>query len=192
MDPEMAATDQPERLAREVIYESRWVNLYADRVQFPNGRVIERHHLLDFERPSVVMVARDDGGRYLMVKVCRYPTGRSEWEFPAGRVEAGESAMEAAERELYEETGCRARDVEEMYAYHTLSGISNQVSVIVRCQVGAPEAGFDGQEIAAVGWFTPDALWAMIQAREMWDGLTLVAFLLAERRFHTREKGTAE
>jgi 8-oxo-dGTP pyrophosphatase MutT (NUDIX family) len=73
-----------------VIYQSRWVNLYVDKVHFPNGSIIEKHHLLDFDHHAVMTIAQDNDGRYLMVKVCRYTTGRTEWEFPAGGVEDGE------------------------------------------------------------------------------------------------------
>jgi hypothetical protein len=46
----------PERLARKVVYQSEWVNLYVDKVQFPSGRIIEHHHLLDFEYPAVTVI----------------------------------------------------------------------------------------------------------------------------------------
>jgi hypothetical protein len=65
---------KPERPSRTTVYRSRWVNLFVDKVCFPNGRIIERHHLLDFERPSVVAVVEDDREQVLLVSVCRYTT----------------------------------------------------------------------------------------------------------------------
>jgi ADP-ribose pyrophosphatase len=38
---------KPERLARTAIYEDPWLNLYVDKVRFPHGRVIEKHHVLN-------------------------------------------------------------------------------------------------------------------------------------------------
>ena len=87
---------KPERLARTVIYQSQWVNLFVDKVQFPNGRIIEQHHLLDFEYPAVIVVIEDERQRLLLVRVCRYTTGRTDWELPAGGVEAGETVLDAA------------------------------------------------------------------------------------------------
>lgn len=86
---------KPERLSRTVVYENPWVNLYVDRVKFPNGHIVERHHLLGFDRHAVVVVADDGAGRVLFVRVCRYATGSSDWELPAGGIEAGESARSA-------------------------------------------------------------------------------------------------
>lgn len=177
--------DRPTALERRLIYRSRWVNLYVDRVQFPNGHIIDQHHLVDFETPSVMMIARDgaansDTGRYLMVQVCRYPTGRTEWEFPAGRVEPGEEVLAAAARELLEETGCRCERLELLYSYHPLNGISNKVEHIIRCHgVSQPDGqGYDTDEISKVGWFTLDEIWQMIRSGEMLDGYALLSFLL--------------
>jgi len=91
------------------VYQSPWVNLYVDRVRFPNGRVIEHYHLLDFEHSSVVAVVENDEGDVLFVRVCRYTTGSADWELPAGGVEANESVIEAVRREVVEETGIAQR-----------------------------------------------------------------------------------
>lgn len=185
----MSEDTKPKALARSLIYSSRWVNLYVDRVQFPNGRIIEQHHLVDFDHPSVMVLARESAarsepaprnepGRFLMVQVSRYTTGRTEWEFPAGGVEPGESVLDAARRELLEETGCRCTDLELLYTFHPLNGISNQVANIARCNALPPEQGFDTSEINKVAWFTVDEIWQMIRSGEMQDGFALLAFLL--------------
>jgi ADP-ribose pyrophosphatase len=174
----MTHDPKPQALARSLIYSSRWVNLYVDRVQFPNGSIIEQHHLLDFNTPSVMVIARDDLGRYLMVQVCRYPTGRSEWEFPAGSVEPGEEVIAAAQRELLEETGCRSTDMELLFTFHPLNGISNKVEHILRCRALPAEQGYDAGEISGVAWFTGEQIWQMIRSGAMQDGYALLSFLL--------------
>ena len=111
----MSESSKPVALERNLIYHSPWVNLYVDKVQFPNGTIIEKHHLLDFEHKAVMTIARDENGKYLMVKVCRYPTGRCEWEFPAGRLESGEEIIQGGERELLEETGYHSTSHQLIY-----------------------------------------------------------------------------
>lgn len=169
---------KPEALDRKEIYRSRWVNLYVDRVRFPNGSVIEQHHLLDFDHQAVMAVVTDEAGRYLMVKVCRYPTGGAEWEFPAGSVEAGEEVLAAAKREVLEETGYHSVEHELLYSYHPLNGIANQIFHIARCCAAGLGGEFDSQEITEVRWFTEDELWQMIRANEIRDGYSLTSFLL--------------
>jgi len=170
---------KPERLARNTIYQNRWVNLHVDRVRFPNGSTIEKHHLLDFDHQAVMAIPRDQDGRYLMVKVSRYPTGSIEWEFPAGSIEEGEEILAAGAREVLEETGYQTTNHQLLYTFHPMHGIANKVFQVIRCQVltGQP-APFDANEISAVKWFSKDEIWQMIQTKLMEDGYTLTAFLL--------------
>src|SRR3954452_5561465 len=55
--------------------------------------------------PTAFAAVRDDFGRILLVR--RADTGN--WELPGGRVEIGESAVVAAQREVAEESGVRSR-----------------------------------------------------------------------------------
>lgn len=158
--------------------QSSWVNLYVDKVQMPNGTILDQYHRIEFPYPAVMAIIRDSHQRYLMVKVIRYPTGRSEWEFPAGRLEAGETVIQAAQREIQEETGYQSVDHKLLYAYNPMSGITNQVFHIVRCRVDGDNGPIDESEISEVRWFSEDGIWRMIRDREMLDGYTLTAFLL--------------
>jgi ADP-ribose pyrophosphatase len=79
---------KPERLAREVVYQSRWVNLYKDTVRFPNGFVIDKYHLLDFEREAVVALMENKAGDVIFALIPRYASNTVEWELPAGGMEA--------------------------------------------------------------------------------------------------------
>jgi ADP-ribose pyrophosphatase len=177
-------TTQPPRktetLARTTVYRSSWVNLYLDRALFPNGRIIEQHHVLEFDHQAVMAIPRRADGRFLMVQVCRHPTGRIEWEFPAGSIEAGEDILEAARREVLEETGCSSFGHTLLYTYHPMNGIADQVFHVVRCQVEEPSEAFDAGEISAVRPFKSEEIWSMIRSGEMMDGYTLTAFLLDE------------
>ena len=58
--------------------------------------------------PCVGAVVHDAAGRLLLIQRGREPS-RGAWSLPGGRVEAGESAQEAVEREVLEETGLRVR-----------------------------------------------------------------------------------
>jgi len=174
----MTENSKPQPLSRNLIYRSSWMNLYVDKVRMPNGILLDQYHLIEFPYPAVIAIVRGPDERYLMVKVSRYPTGRSEWEFPAGRLEAGETAIQAAQREIMEETGYQSLDHQLLYAYNPMSGVTNQVFHILRCRVTGSNGPFDESEISAVRWFSEAEIWEMIRGREMMDGYTLTAFLL--------------
>lgn len=171
---------KPERLSRTVVYRSPWVNLYLDRVRFPGGRVIERHHLLDFESPSVVAYVADGEGRVLLVSVCRYTTAATGWELPAGSMQCDEEIFSAVAREVLEETGYNTLGHELVYSYYPMNGIANKLVHVVRCQARERACDFDQDEVDEVGWFSPAEVWRMVHDREMTDGLSLVAFLLCQ------------
>ncbi len=169
---------KPERLARSVIHESPWVNLYLDKVRFPNGRVIDDFHILDFPYAAVTMIAENEKGEVLFSLISRYATGTTEWELPAGALEAGESELEAARREVLEETGYTSDQHELLYTYYPMNGNANMRFHIVHCRAGKRVQDFDRDEVSDVRWFTKDEIRQMLSDRVVTDGFTLTALLL--------------
>jgi 8-oxo-dGTP diphosphatase len=70
----------------------------------------------------VVIVAIDQIGRLVL---CRH-RDRSTWETPGGHIEPGESEIEAAERELFEETGIAPRDLVAVADYE-VDGVAGRL-----------------------------------------------------------------
>jgi len=169
---------KPERLAREVVYQSRWVNLYKDTVRFPNGFVIDKYHLLDFEREAVVALMENADGEVIFALIPRYPSSTVEWELPAGGMEVGEEILEAAKRELLEETGYSSIDHKLIYTYYPMNGNANQVFHIVFCKAGERVQDFDLNEVADVRWFKREEIKQLLKDQKIKDGFSLTALLL--------------
>lgn len=169
---------QPERLARTIIYENPWVNLYVDKVRFPDGRIIEKHHLLDFEKEAVAALVENSRGEILFVHAYRYTTGSIEWEIPAGGVDSGEDILQTASREVLEETGWQTAEHRLLYTYHPMNGISNKVFHIVKAKAVTGSSEFDRNEVQTVKWFAPAEVRQMIAERSIRDGFSLTALLL--------------
>lgn len=168
----------PCRLARTTIYESPWVNLYLDTVSFPNGRVIEKFHLLDYPNPAVMVVVENTIGQVLFVRICRYTTGQTNWEIPAGGVEPGEDPLTAARREVLEETGYSLRSLRLVHSYYPQNGIGNKVFHIFFCIAGERQQPLDDGEVSEVRWFSRAAVEQMLDQGEIRDGGSLVPLLL--------------
>ena len=76
---------------------------------------------------AVAVVALDDASRVLMIRQYRHPVGYQLWEIPAGlRDAAGEPPLETARRELFEETGYRAREWHVLIDYFTSPGFTTE------------------------------------------------------------------
>ena len=174
---------KPKRLARTVIYEHPWVNLCVDRVEFPGGRIIEKHHVLEFDHPAVAALVEDDCGQVLMLQVYRYTTDSIEWGVPAGMVEKDEPVLRAAEREVLEESGYETKDHDLIYTYYPMNGISNKVFHIAHCRAGHRTADFDTNEVREVKWASREEIQGMLEEGVVKDGLSLTALMLYLLRF---------
>jgi ADP-ribose pyrophosphatase len=97
-----------ETLASEPVFDGRLLHVRRDRIRLPDGGQATREFIV---HPGAVMVVPIlDDGRLVMERQWRYPLARVMLEFPAGKLEAGEPTLQCAQRELFEETGYRARE----------------------------------------------------------------------------------
>ena len=113
----------PFELAKsERVYDSYWCGLRRDYVKLSDGKLQEYHVFEIHDAVAVVPVLPD--GSIAMLWQYRHPLGRTHWEVPAGRVDEGESPAAAAERELLEETGYRAKRIVHLGGFYPTNGIS--------------------------------------------------------------------
>ncbi|WP_433721739.1 NUDIX hydrolase [Actinoplanes sp. CA-051413] len=102
------------------------------------------------ERPSIAAAIIVNEGRVLMVRR-RVKEGQLSWQFPAGEVEAGESADDAAVRETLEETGLTVRATGDLGSrVHPNTG---RTMSYFACEVISGTAYVaDAEELAEVAW----------------------------------------
>ena len=93
-----------EMLESEYLFERPWLTARREHVKLPTGAEILDFYVLEYpEFCNVIAITKD--GKFLMERQYRHAQHYTGYEIPAGCVEEGEDPMEAAKRELYEETG---------------------------------------------------------------------------------------
>lgn len=168
----------PKRLDRTVIYENSWVNLYVDKVLFPNGRLIEKHHYLHYDKQSVGIVIENEKDEILLIHSYRYVTNSMEWEIPAGGIEDGETPEEASKREVIEETGYTVTTPKLIYTFNPSNGMSDAVVNIVRSKAISNIDDFDKNEVKELKWVKISTIKEMIANNEIRCGISLIGLLL--------------
>lgn len=90
------------------ILDRRWLKVSEQCVQLPNGTTIDEFHLLH-SPPWAAVIAVTPQHQLVLVEQYRHGLGRLSLELPSGVIDPGEQPLQAAQRELLEETGYHAR-----------------------------------------------------------------------------------
>ena len=91
-------------LDQRYIIKRPWLTARVDKVELPTGVVIDEYYVLEYpDWVNTIAITKD--GKFVFVRQYRYAIGKTVDELCAGVVENGESPLEAARRELMEETG---------------------------------------------------------------------------------------
>jgi ADP-ribose pyrophosphatase len=123
-----------------------------------------------------------DEDHVLMVRQHRFIAGRWTWEMPTGGVHTGETAEQAAQRELAEEAGFHAGDLQPICTYHTSkSSIDETAHLFIGRALVAAEAPADDAEQIERRQLPFAEVLAMVLDGTITDSMTVIAVLWAAR-----------
>ncbi|MEH3087263.1 MAG: NUDIX hydrolase [Xylophilus ampelinus] len=183
--PSTAAGDThlaEERLSREGLAEGSFLRVVRDTVRLPDGREATRELVL---HPGAVMVVplveTAAGPAVVLERQFRHPVGRVMVEFPAGKLDAGESVFRCAQRELREETGYAAREWARAGVLHPAIGYSDEfIEIWFARGLSLGERALDDGEFLDVFTAPVSELLAWCRDGRVTDGKTLSAALFLQ------------
>ena len=124
-----------------------------------------------------------DDDRVVMVRQYRYVFGEDHrWEMPTGGVKTGESLLEAARRELQEEVGYDAKNLQHINTYFTSKSIMHEIAhLYIGRDLTRVQSIPDETEFLEVAEFPFQQVLQMVLDGEIRDSMTIIAVLLADR-----------
>ncbi|MCB1283514.1 MAG: NUDIX hydrolase [Microthrixaceae bacterium] len=156
------------------LYSSPWVTLGLADVEWPDGTRFD-HHLIRCQ-PAAGCIVIDPERGVLLLWRHRFITDTWGWEIPAGRVDEGESIVDAARRETLEETGWEPEGLTPLVDFYPSNGLSDQ-HFHVFVATGATHRGepSDPNEADRVEWVSVEDLREALRRGEMNEGLSVTA-----------------
>jgi ADP-ribose pyrophosphatase len=185
-DPELLDAQgrvQPGRIASERVYTGRIISLDRDTVRFPDGSVGQMEMIRHPGASAVVPFLSDPKGQdpqILLLRQYRYAAEQYLYEIPAGRLEPGEPPRECAIRELREETGCAAREIEFLFTMYTTPGFTDErIHVFMAVGLEQGQVAHEPDEFLTLETMTLSRALQLIQEGAVKDAKTALGILFA-------------
>ena len=166
-------------VSSRLIFDGKVVHLYKDTVRLPDGAESVREYVKHIG--AVCILPLTDDGEVILERQYRYAVRQILTEIPAGKLDApGEDPLEAAKRELREETGATAREMIPLGDYYGSPAVMGErIRMFLARGLTFGETEFDEDEFLEVFRLPLDEAEAAVLRGEIPDGKTQAAILRA-------------
>src|SRR6185437_4262303 len=114
---------------------------------------------------SAVVMPVDDRRRVLLVRQYRLPARQYLWELPAGKIDPGETVLQAARRELGEETGYRAKKWQKLGEFYPSPGfLAEKMTIFLATDLTEGKQSPMEDERIDTKWFTSREIDGLIES----------------------------
>lgn len=164
-------------LDTKIQYDNPWIRVEEDKVINPNGGdgIYGRVH---FKNVAVGVIPMDKEGNTWLVGQYRYPLEEYSWEIPEGGCPIGERELDAAKRELKEETGLIAEHWEELLRIHTSNSVSDERGVVfIAKDLTQGKTQFEETEDLKIKKLPLEEAFQMVMDGEITDSISMAALL---------------
>lgn len=167
----------------EEIYDGVILHVYRDRVKLPNGNLTGRELIRHVG--AVGIVPMTDDGKVIVERQYRYPLDMVITEIPAGKLDGKEEdRLEAAKRELREETGITADEWTDMGVYYPAAAYTDEkITLYLARGLHFGEQDLDDDEFLNIESVPLEELVKDVMDGKITDGKTQVALLKAEKLY---------
>jgi ADP-ribose pyrophosphatase len=164
----------------EQVWQGRFLDVRRDTVALPNGTQTTREYIV--HNGAVMVVPIQGDGRLLMERQYRYPLGRVMLEFPAGKIDGGESPFVCGVRELEEETGYRAREWARAGVLHNAIAYSTEgIEIWFARGLSRGAAKLDDEEFLEIVTHSEAEIEALCASGDITDAKTLIGLLWLQK-----------
>jgi ADP-ribose pyrophosphatase len=168
-----------ELIKSEELLKGRTFRIRRDTLKTPDGK--ETKLEIIEHGGSVVIVPIDDDGNVLFVRQYRHATGGDLLELPAGTRDEEEPYEECAAREIREETGMEATQLQRVGDFYLAPGYSSEfMAVFLATGLKHNPLKADDDEFLKVEKISVKDVAAMFERGEIPDAKSLAAWLLAK------------
>lgn len=170
-----------ERLRSRQAYAGRLLRVDVDTVRMPNGREVDLEMVRHPGAAAVVPLLSDPDAadpQVLLLRQYRYAAEDTIWEVPAGVLEPGEDPADCARRELKEETGADAEQIDYLTTLYTTPGFTDEkIHLFVAQGITQGTSAPELDEMIEVRPLPLSRALAMIRDGEIVDGKSIAALL---------------
>jgi ADP-ribose pyrophosphatase len=169
-----------EQLSSEELFKGRLLHAFRDTVKLPDGTLASREYVVHPGAVMIVPLLLDSAGMMQVVleRQFRYPLRQVMIEFPAGKLDPGESSQLCAQRELQEETGYHAAEWARAGLLHPVISYSTEfIDIWFARGLTAGERQLDQGEFLQVFSASPVQLLQWCRDGQVTDAKTLTAAL---------------
>jgi ADP-ribose pyrophosphatase len=172
------------KVESELVFDGKLLHVRRDTVRLPDGKLATREYIVHPGAVLIVPVLSD--GRLVVERQYRYPLGSVLTEFPAGKLDPGETPLATGQRELREEAGYTAARWWPLGRVHSVVSYSTEaIDFFVAEDLTHVGAALDDGEFLEIVALSVEEMLAALDRGEITDAKTVAALLLYVRRLGT-------
>jgi ADP-ribose pyrophosphatase len=170
------------KISEKTIHKNPWYSYKHDEYEKPNGQ--KGDYFYSETNGSVFIVPVLSDGRIVLTLQSRYLSDKQSIEFPGGGIDKDESPLDAAKKELLQETGCVTSEMIKMGVFEPANGmVKDTVHVFLAKVSGQQAQKLDDTEDIEILYRNPEDIDRMVKNNEIFCGSTMAVWAMVRNYF---------